>query len=132
MAGRYISLRDCNLTVDERGAYSILMARANGLLDGRRVIGVEVLKQSKKRCEWNLERDEPYDYPLGPYTPEKPCRRPAAIRLVCTYGETKFAVYLCERHFKRLLRRTVLMVERDMRRILETVEKARRKGTGDK
>jgi hypothetical protein len=26
----------------------------------------------------------------------------------------------------------VLMVERDMRRILETVEKARRKGTGDK
>ena len=41
-------------------------------------------------------------------------------------------VHLCERHFKRLLRRTVLMVERDMRRILETVEKARRKGTGDK
>jgi len=124
---RYIRLKDCNLTVDERVAYAILMARANGLLDGRRIIAFEVLKRSRKRCEWNLARDHMHrysvDYPLGPYTPEKPCRKPAALRLICTYGETKFAVYLCERHFKRLLRRTVLMVERDMRRILETVER---------
>jgi hypothetical protein len=124
--GRYIRLRDCNLTADERVAYSILMARANGLLDGRRVIGVEVLRRSEKRCEWNLERDEVYDYPLGPYASEKPCDEPAALRLVCTYGETKFAVYLCRRHFERLLQRTVAMVERDMRRIYETVEEALR------
>jgi len=129
--GRYISLRDCNLTSDERGAYSILMARANGLLDGRRVIGVEVLKQSKKRCEWNLERDEPYDYPLGPYAPEKPCGETAALRLVCTYGDDKFAVYLCRRHFERLLQRTVAMVERDMRRIYETVEEVLREEVRD-
>jgi hypothetical protein len=128
LAGRYISLKDFNLTVDERTAYSILMARANGLLDGRRVIGVEVLKQSKKRCEWNLARDEVYDYPLGPYTPEKPCGEPAALRLVCTYGDDKFAVYLCRRHFERLLQRTVAMVERDMRRIYETVEEVLRGG----
>jgi len=123
--GRYIRLRDFNLTVDERIAYSILMARANGLLDGRRVIAIEILKQSKKRCEWNLKRDRVYDYPLGPYTPEKPCRKPATIRLICTYGDDKFAIYLCERHFKRLLRRTVLRVERDMHKILETVEETR-------
>jgi hypothetical protein len=127
--GRYIRLRDCNLTSDERIAYSILMARANGLLDGRRIIAIEILKQSKKRCEWNLKRDHMYkycwDYPLGPYTPERPCGKPASIRLICTYGEAKFSVYLCERHFKRLLRRTALMVEADMRKIFETVEEIR-------
>ena len=124
--GRYIRLRDCDLTADERVAYSILIARANGLLDGRRIIGVEILRRSEKRCEWNLERDESYDYPLGPYTPERPCGEPAALRLVCTYGDDKFAVYLCRRHFERLLQRTVMMVERDMRRIHETVEEALR------
>jgi len=122
---RYIRLKDCNLTVDERVAYSILMARANGLLDGRRIIGIEVLKRSRKRCEWDLERDQMYDHPLGPYTPERPCGKPAALRLICTYGEAKFSVYLCKRHFKRLLRRTVLMVEADMRRIYKTVEEVR-------
>lgn len=125
MMGRYIRLRDCNLTVDERIAYSILMARANGLRNGRRIIAIEILKRSKKKCEWNLKRDRVYDYPLGPYTPEKPCRKPATIRLICTYGDDKFAIYLCERHFKRLLRRTVLMVEKDMRKILEVVEEMR-------
>jgi hypothetical protein len=120
--GRILRLRDFNLTRDERIAYSILMARANGLLNGRRIIAIEVLERSKKRCEWNLKRDQMYDYPLGPYTPEKPCRKPAALRLICTYGDDKFAIYLCERHFKRLLRRTTLMVEADMRKIFETVE----------
>ena len=124
-------LKDCNLTVDERVAYSILMARANGLLNGRRIIAVEVLGRSRKRCEWDLERDQMYDYPLGPYTPEKPCRKPATLRLICTYGEAKFSVYLCGRHFKRLLRRTVLMVERDMREIFETVERRMKEARGE-
>jgi hypothetical protein len=120
--GRYIRLRDCKLVHDEIVAYSILMARANGLLDGRRLIAIEVLRRSKKKCEWDLERDQMYDHPLGPYTPEKPCRKPATLRLICTYGEAKFSVYLCKRHFKRFLRRTVLMVEADMRRVYKTVE----------
>jgi len=118
--GRYVRLKDCNLTVDERIAYSILMARANGLFDGRRVIAIEILERSRKKCEWDLKRDRVYDYPLGPYTPERPCRKPAVLRLICTYGDDKFAIYLCERHFKRLLRRTVAMVERDMRCLLYT------------
>jgi hypothetical protein len=123
--GRYVRLRDFNLTVDERVAYSILMARANGLRNGRRIIAIEILERSRKECEWDLARDQTYDYPLGPYAPERPCRKPAALRLICTYGEAKFAIYLCEHHFERLLYRTVLMVERDMRKILETVEKMR-------
>jgi len=119
-AGRrlYIRLHECGLVHDEAVAYSILLARANGLLNGRRLIGFEVLRRSGKTCEWNLANEE---LPLALYAEEEPCGRPAALRLVCTYGDAKFAVYLCEEHFGRLLQRTVMMVERDMRRILKVV-----------
>jgi hypothetical protein len=123
--GRYIRLRDLNLTVDERVAYSILMARANGLLNGRRIIAIEILKQSKKRCEWNLAYEE---RPLALIAEERPCGKPAALRLVCTYGDAKFAVYLCMEHFERFLYNAAKMVETDMRRILESIKEAMREG----
>jgi hypothetical protein len=123
--GRYIRLRDCKLVHDEIVAYSILMARANGLLDGRRLIGFEVLKMSNKTCEWNLAYEE---RPLALYAEERPCGKPAALRLVCTYGDAKFAVYLCMVHFERFLYNVAKMVETDMRRILESIKEAMREG----
>jgi hypothetical protein len=123
--GRHIRLRDCELVHDESVAYSILMARANGLLDGRRIIAIEILKQSKKRCEWNLANEQ---LPLALYAVEKPCGKPVALRLVCTYGDAKFAVYLCMEHFEHFLRNTAKMVETDMHRIHKTVEEAMREG----
>jgi hypothetical protein len=123
--GRYIRLRDCKLVRDEIAAYSILLARANGLFNGRRIVGVEILKMSNKTCEWNLANEQ---LPLALYAVFKPCAKPAALRLICTYGDAKFAVYLCMEHFERLLRNAAKMVETDTRRILETVKEAMREG----
>ena len=119
--GCYVRLRDCKLTYDETVAYSILMARANGLFNGRRLFAIEILRGSKKTCEWDVKRDRYHASPLGPFNPEKACGKPVTYRLIFTYEGRKFSVYLCERHFKRFLRNTVRMVEADMRRVLESV-----------
>jgi hypothetical protein len=104
---------------DEAVAYSVLLARASGLYNGRRVLAFEVLKASRKTCEWNLAFEE---RPLAPIAMERRCGKPAAVRLLCTYGEEWFAVYLCREHFRRIFDNALRKVEADLRRVLRVVE----------
>ena len=125
MRERYIRLRDCEMSYDEYSALSVLMARANGLLNGRALFALEPLRRSSKACEWDLDLARHLGYGLGPYTPERPCGRPASIRLIFKYNDKKFSVYLCDRHFEEFLNNTVRMVEKQMQTIRNIVGEAR-------
>ena len=120
---RRVDLKDCGLVRDEAVAYSILLARASGLYNGRRALAFEPLKRSKKACEWNLAFEE---RPLASIAMERRCGRPAAFRVLCTYGEEWFAIYLCGEHFRRLFDVALRKAEADLRRIQKKVEEAAR------
>ena len=118
---RRVDLKDCGLVRDEAAAYSIILARAGGLYNGRRVLAFEPLERSKKTCEWNLAFEE---RPLASIATERRCGRPAAFRVLCTYGEEWFAVYLCGEHFRRLFDIALRKAEADLRRIQKVAEVA--------
>jgi hypothetical protein len=120
---RRVNLKDCGLVRDEAVAYSILLARANGLYNGRRVLAFEPLRRSGKACEWNLAYEE---RPLASIAMERRCGKPAAVRLLCAYGEEWFAVYLCAEHFRRIFDNVLRKVEMDLRRMLKCAEEAMR------
>jgi hypothetical protein len=116
MRERYIRLRDCEMTFDEYSALSVLMARANGLFNGRSLFALEPLRKTSKTCEWDLDLARYLGYGLGPYIPDRPCGRQASIRLIFKYNNKKFSVYLCDRHFKKFLNNTVRIVKKQIHR----------------
>ena len=80
MNGNITTLTDLvDLVLDERDAWSILMARAVGNLNGRRLWGFKKLKRSKKKCMYCGERAE--------------------ISVVYSYREKVFSEYYCKRCF---------------------------------
>jgi hypothetical protein len=114
-----VTIHGCGLTVDESMAMSILLARANGFLNGREVYHIEKLTMSRKTCMWN-PKEAKYGKPFHPLG--RLCGKPARYRVTLMYGRHKFSVYLCERHYKRFMRNAVKMAEELVREIERHVE----------
>jgi hypothetical protein len=100
-------------------AMSILLARANGFLNGREVYRIEKLSRSKKTCMWN-PGEAKYGKPFNSLG--RLCGKPARYRVTLRYGRHKFSVYLCERHYKRFIGNAVKMAKELVKEIERHVE----------
>jgi hypothetical protein len=91
----YRSIRDLmRLASYERDGFGYILARSNGLLNYRRVLGFGVLPPSaSKTCEIEVRRRRSY---------EKCGRRAVAYALVEISGK-KYSIHMCRRHLKLFL-----------------------------
>lgn len=78
----FINVRNLlGLTIDEGEAWKVILARVMGHLNGRRLLGFKVLRNTSKKCSR--------------------CDRKAAILLVFDYHGKRYGVYYCREHFIR-------------------------------
>jgi hypothetical protein len=127
----YYSLRDVmGLTVSEVDGFGVILARANGMLNYRRVLGFRVLGSgSSKRCgfkvEKRLKRQRPRLGPWRQYVPVRriECGRKAVVGVLMEIGGKRFMVYLCPVHFKRFLDNMVKYVRHRAEKTYERVMK---------
>jgi len=116
----YYSIREAmDLTTYETIGFGYILARANGKLNYRRVLGFRVLGPgTSKRCEFRvvkrlknkktwLEFLHEYYVPKAELT----CDRRAVVGVLMEIHDKKFMIYLCPVHFKKFLDNMVKYVE---------------------
>lgn len=122
----YISIRDAmGLVIYELEGFGYILARANNMLNYRRVLGFKILGPgSNKRCDYVVvkrwKRNKSCDRRLRIYyvpTTRFRCRGKAAVGVFIQKGSKKYMIYLCPTHFKKFLDSAVKYVK-------DAVEKA--------
>ncbi len=119
------------LTVYEAPGFGYILARANDLLNGRRVLGFRVLSSNtSKRCEFKVvKRLKSKKYQHGSirirYVPQVKfrCGRKPIVGVLMEIHGKKFMIYLCPTHFKKFLDNMVKYVKEKAERAYELVMK---------
>jgi len=108
----YYGIREAmDLTVYETIGFGYILARANGKLNYRRVLGFRVLGPgTSKRCGFRivkrLKDKKTWLEPLHKYhvpKAELTCDRRAVVGVLMEIHDKKFMIYLCPVHFKKFL-----------------------------
>jgi hypothetical protein len=125
----YYNIREAmGLTTYETTGFGYILARANDMLNYRRVLGFRILGPgTSKRCGFKivkkLKRERVRLGPWGYYTPtaEIECGRRAVIGVLMEINGSKFMIYLCPAHFKKFLDNMVKYVEKKAEKAYELV-----------
>jgi hypothetical protein len=107
--------------------FGYVLARANDMLNYRRVLGFRVLGPgTSKRCQYRVVKrlGKVWLRGLGEYYVRAVsfrCGRRAAVGVLVEIRDRKFMVYLCPAHFRRFLDNVVRYVEERVERAYRLV-----------
>jgi len=91
---RYINIRGLfGLTLDEREAWEIVLARTMDQLNRRKFIGVKVYTKTKQKCQYGKLN---YHY-IGD------CESNGKVSFIFKYGNKYYSIFLCEFHFRHYM-----------------------------